>query len=102
MVGANLSGSRPEHLLGWLCPLLQAAVVLCLSGPDPRHYHSRRFSYLLVDSFLRDEVSPLLKEREDETTIYHPPVGFKNAKTKTNYIGHLKKAFEGIPEDYCG
>jgi hypothetical protein len=49
--------------------------------------------------FLRDEVSPLLEERENEIAIYRSPVGFKNAKAKTNYIDHLKKVLEEIPEN---
>jgi len=49
-------------------------------------------------NFLRDEVSPLLKEREHEITIYPSPVGFKNAKAKSNYIENLKNVLEEIPE----
>jgi len=47
--------------------------------------------------FLRDEVSPLPKEMENEITIYPSPVGFRNAKAKTNYIDSLK-VLEGIPK----
>jgi hypothetical protein len=49
--------------------------------------------------FFRDEVSPLLEEGENEIAIYPSPVGFKNAKAKTNYIDHLKKVSEGISEN---
>jgi len=42
-------------------------------------------------NFLKDDVLPLLKEREINITICHSPIGFKNAKAWDNYINYLKK-----------
>ena len=47
---------------------------------------------------LRDEISLLLKEGENEITIYPSLVGFKYAKAETNYIDSLMKVLEGIPK----
>jgi hypothetical protein len=49
-------------------------------------------------NFLKDEVLPLLKERENNISVYHPPTGFKNAKARNNYINHLKNIIEEVPE----
>jgi hypothetical protein len=50
--------------------------------------------------FLKDEVLPLLKigKTNRYLSIYLSPVGFKNAKAKTNCIDNLKKVLEGILE----
>ena len=43
-------------------------------------------------------MSPLLEERENNITLCHSPIGFKNAKARDNYINYLKNIMEGVPE----
>jgi hypothetical protein len=49
-------------------------------------------------NFLKNEVPPLLKDRENNIMAYHSPIGFKNAKARNNYINHLKTVMEEVPE----
>jgi len=46
----------------------------------------------------KDGVLPLLKDRENNITIYHSPIGFKNAKARDNYINYLKNIMGEVPE----
>jgi hypothetical protein len=48
--------------------------------------------------FLKDEVLPLLKERESNITVYHAPIGFKTAKARKKYVNHLKNMMGEVPE----
>jgi len=48
-------------------------------------------------NFLKDDVLPLLKKRENNITIYHSPIVF-NAKARDNYINYLKSIMEEVPE----
>jgi len=65
---------------------LSPATILCENSPTPTWIN-----------FLKDEVVPLLKERENNAVVYHSPVGFKNANARVNYINHLKNVMEEVP-----
>ena len=49
-------------------------------------------------NFPEDKVLPLLKERGNYITVYHSPIGFKNAKARNNYLNYLKNIMEEVSE----
>jgi len=72
----------------------------CLSVPGPQQ---PLFAKILLHpstwiNFLKDNVIPLLKESENNITVYHSPIGFKNAMARDNYINYLKNIMEEVPE----
>jgi hypothetical protein len=42
-----------------------------------------------------------LKERENNLTVYHSPIGFKNAKARDKYINYLKSIMAEVPDKEC-
>jgi hypothetical protein len=91
----HATGGEFSFALEWLfvCVRVRARVVVagvllaapssCLSVPGPQQPLFAKILLLRTPTWInfpKDEVLPFLKERESDTTVYHSPIGFKNAK----------------------
>jgi hypothetical protein len=61
------------------CPLVVARIL------PPSCLPRQPLFAKIFPHFLKNEVLPLLKERGNNITVYHSPIGFRNAKARNNY-----------------